>query len=295
MISFVDVYECKRKFATLISKLYYSAGLSLEIINDKLIYGNLLRLFEENKVEELLAKQYQDLSWEYFDAELKYDANDDGPIYWAALQSVNISLNYSIPLKQIFLLCPLSEMVAHFDIYHQMNNIEMSKEFLENEYKRSILREIRKTIGITASQLGKMAKVPQNTLKYLEKSNTNLFNSSYQTIASIMNATNLKDISIFTKTSNFVPFSKYLINNESFMLCLKKEISSYFDLKIVDNLKIGIGDSKEINAPYLSFDVITKLYVNNHIYVIEDNIMLCILKNAIKDTLHSEVVTELLL
>ena len=90
MINFIQTNEIKIKFATFLSKLYYSCSLSLEQINEKFVYGNYFNFFEDNKAVDFLNAQYDTLAKEMFNANINFETNNTNPVYWAGLQYINI-------------------------------------------------------------------------------------------------------------------------------------------------------------------------------------------------------------
>lgn len=293
MINFINIYEYKRKFATLICKLYYSAGISLEHINDELVFGNKFVYFENNHIELFMQKQYEELSKEMFNTQLKYNSNEEGAIYWAAIQIMNIAINYDMPLKQVLLLCPLQEMVAYFEIYHEMNSIELYKNFINKEAKRSVLREIRMHNNYTQGDVASLTDIPLSTIKYLEKNNENIYNASFDKITKIMHSLGINDILLFMRHSNFVPVSEFLFESEEFLEQFKKRINNYYRLNdgIIEIAVNKDADRKKDNI--LCINYVNELIIGKKRILIEDKTLLLLIKQAIEDVLNRNNNNEL--
>ena len=230
MLEFINIEDYKDKFANLINKLYYGAHIGLNNINEKVITSSFFDLFENNEIK-LLDESPNQLVYKLFNGEITSETNKNNPIYWASIQYLNISLNKLIPLKQIFLLCPLKEMVANYKIYHEMNDIELVKEFVENNYhNRSILRELRNDKNLSIRELSILSDIPIETLKNYERSNTNLFNASNENIIKLANAMKVS-LSFFYENSTFNPHYLFLIKDNIFINDLLDKIIKYMGIK----------------------------------------------------------------
>ena len=229
MIDYIYSYDIKEKFGHIISKLFYGAKIDIENINYKILSDDFFDFFEKNDLS-FLGEQYQTIAKQLFNANIINETNNTNPLYWAGIEYMNICLNLFIPLKQVVLLCPLQEMINHYDIYHEMNDIEILKEFLNNEYKRSILKNARKLRNVTINELSVLTNISSQTLKYYEKSNDNLFNASFINIEKIARALDLS-LSIFKRKSSFVYINKNLLENNDYISTLKGIIKKYYNIK----------------------------------------------------------------
>ncbi len=281
MIHIIDISECKKKFATLIAKLYYSAGIGLDQINIAFVRDNKFTYFEDNNAHVFIEKTYDELADELFNAQLKYDTIDDGPVYWAALQIATISFNYNIPISQIMLLCPLKEMAAHFGIYHEMGKEAICNEFFQNEYKRSILKELRELCRYKREELARLSGISRETIKYFESDNKNLFNASHEKIERIMRVLKIESNSLWYKTARFAPVTEFLFEDTAFLSKLKTNIKDYFLLDANVDFDVILGQTNKRSSNYLSIAFNNTLNIGSMGIIIDDDIMLCLIKNAI--------------
>lgn len=227
MLQYIDIQSLKKKFATAISKLYTNCGISVENIEDKMISSELFDFLENNNTEEFMEMSYESLGKVLFNASSVFNEERNEALYWAGLQYMNISLNCNIPLRQVALICPLSRMLTHFEIYHEMNDIRMVEEFMKNEYRRSILKALRNREGLSVRQLGELTGISENTIKHYEKSNENLFKASFENIVSLTRVLKCSYI-FFVRESEFVPLSRTLWEHKEFREEFDSNISRVF-------------------------------------------------------------------
>ncbi len=283
MISFVDVELLKKKFATLLSKLYFGASIGLENISEKIIDSDYFLCFEFNNIEKFMSQNYEDICYELFGCRFNKDVNDIGPIYWSGIQYMNIMLNCDIPLKTIFLLCPLQEMVTYFDVYHEMNESKMIERFMEIIKDKSILKELRKRVRLSNRQIYDLTNIDENTLRYLEI-NHHLFRTAEWKILRLTCALNADD-SFFRRHSFFLPLSPYLFSNHEFLTLLSKKISKIYLNEEIDNIPIDFSKGK--GDTYLYINSPSLLLYKNRKYEVEDFVLHFIFASSIRELLSS--------
>ena len=281
MIKFIDTYALKKKFATFLSQSYYSGFLTLQQINEAMIFDKRMNFLEDENIEWFMNTQIDSLESDLFGIDLFFVTNDTNPVYWAGLQYISISLNGNIPLNQLFLLCPLDEMVSHYNIYHEMNTILLYEEFISNEYQRSIVKRVREERNLTVKELSLLTNISINTLKYYEKSNKNLFNSTMNNISSL--AFSLKvDISLLKQESNFIPLSLFLCNDKDFLNNLSIDLSKLLNLDSISIKQIINKDEINMEPNTLYIGSINVISINQKKYYIDDLKLISIIKNSIK-------------
>lgn len=213
MIEEINTILIKEKFGNLISKLYEDAKIEIEEINDKLIYSDFLNCFELNNIDYFLEKTNDSIIRAVFDKEIVYNNQTNMILYWCGVQYINIFLNKRIPLKQVFLLCPLNEMIDYFEIYHELNERELINEFIKNKYTKNILKRIRKDKNYSINELSMITDIKKCTIDYYESSNEHLYESSYTNISKLKNILKC-DESLFRRKSDFVLYTETLFENK---------------------------------------------------------------------------------
>ena len=281
MINYVNVSLMKRKFAKLLSALYHQANIELANISDKFTYSDYFDLLENNDLNNF-SKPIDAIVYDLFKAPLLIDdIQDVGPIYWSGIQYMNLFLNYSIPIRTLFLVCPLDQMAAHYNIYHEMNEIQFCEMFLKTYYSKPILKILRKEKKLTVSELSALTKISIPTINYYEKHNDNLFNASHKNISKISIALGVSDI-FFKKESDFIPLSEHLIQDVEFVQSFSKTTNDFFNLNS-DQL-ITIDPIEDVEAPYLIINNPNYLYLEKKKIIINDDLLILLFKNALSDT-----------
>ena len=284
MINFINIELLKRKFATCIAKIHSFANIPLDNIDDKIIHSSFFDCFEENDISRFLNMSSEDVCYELFKMRyIKEDVDIVDPVYWAGLQYMSIFLNFQLPLKTILLLCPLKEMVSHFEIYHEMNDIEIYKLFENKYFKKSILEKLRKEKGYSVRQLSDITGISQATLRYYETNNYNLFSASHEVILNLSSSLNTS-LTFFSRYSGFIPFSKNLINDIGFKTIFFNNISKYYRITFETIPSISFDKCDE---PYLLINNPTMLFVNGRQYYIDD----FMLKNLFRVSIRQLVET----
>lgn len=262
-ISYVNVGDLKTKFGFLLSYLYHSVHISVENISDVLVSSPLLDMLEDNKLDEFMAMTNYEILMILFPnaKEIENESNNDiGKLYWSGIQYINIFLNYRIPLRQILLTLPLSEMVKKYDVYHEMNEIELCKDYMKAEYQfDSILKYFRNQKKLSIRQLSLLTSISESALKYLESNNNYIFNISSKNMIALSNVLNM-DLVFYKKKSDFIPITFSLLQNKLYVTNLSIAIGKYLN-KPFPNLNIRFFKEKESNSGEVY------LYINEFPYI----------------------------
>ena len=228
----------KNKFSTLLSKFVVEAKLSLDEITNRLIENDFLDCFETNDLTPFYDKSYEAITYDLFKKELIYSEDTDPVIYWCGLQYMNIFLNRRIPLKQLLLLCPLSEMVKYFEIYHEQSEIKFIDVFFKEKYNNSILKTLRNKRNYSLRELSILTGVNVNTLKYYEI-NDNLYKASFVNINRILYILKYSESLVKEKTS-YIPSFVSLLNDKELRKLIEEYIYSFYNTK--DKIEYELND-----------------------------------------------------
>lgn len=285
MIEFQNFSEIKNRFASLISKLHFSSSLSLDHINHFMIYSDFINLFEKNNINFFINTQLKDLAKKYFNVNFIFEDNTTNPVYWAGLQYISISFNYLIPLRQLFAICPLPTMVSYFPVYHEMNNLELTKKIINEEYiNNNILRKLRKDKNYTIKELAVLTNIATDTIKGYERTNEAIYNASLNNIIKIANALNVS-LDLFYRKSLFIPLSKSIFKDLDFNDIFINNIKEYYKITNDFNISFNVNDEKK-NVLIINENNI--LYVNNKKIVIEDHIFIKLFKISLLELINKK-------
>lgn len=296
-LNFINISELKTKFGKLLSYLFHNANLELDNINDKLLSSSFLDMLEDNRLNEFISMPLEVMTRELFPkVEQSLDSNNDiGEIYWAGLQYMNLFLNYRIPLRTLFILCPLKEMVAKFTIYHEMNEIELCKDFMKDNYiNNSILKYFRNLKRLSVRELSILSGVAEPTIKYLEDNNNNFYNATNKTLDSICRLLNI-DMTFLKRKSQFLPVTYNLLNNKEFVVLLSIVIGKYYLNGDSPNLSIKFYKEKDLDKgqAYLIINNYPLLIINGKERLVDDNVFKGLLDLTIDRYLEKYIDTTL--
>lgn len=296
-LNFINISDLKVKFGRALSYLFHNANIELDNINEKLINSNFLDLLEENKLNEFLSMPLEVVAAKLFPkVEQSYYSNSDiGEIYWAGLQYMNLFLNYRIPLRTLFILCPLKEMVDKFTIYHEMNEIELCKDFMKDNYvNRSILKYFRNSKHLSVRELSVLSGVAEPTIKYLEDNNNNFYNATNKTLDSICRILNI-DSTFLKRKSLFLPVTYNLLNNKEFVVLLSIVIGKYYLNGDSPNLSIKFYKENNLDKghTYLFVNNYPSLFINGKERLIDNDVFKGIIDLTIDQYLEKYIDTTL--
>lgn len=266
MIKNIDFDKLKDKFGILLSHLSKDGKLNVFEINQAILDNDFFDFLENNKAEDFLDKGFDEI----FNIVFK-DKNiafvDDGKelvmYFWAGMEYINIAINESVPLRKIFLVLPLEEMLSLYDAYHEMNDYRIIEKWREVYSSKSVLSILCKRKGITQKELSIASGIDFNTIKYYCKNNDGLLAASYSKVNSILNVLNVTDVFI-KKESEFIPYDDFLTEYAPFKAYLEKNIEDCLSSN-------DIGSAVTKIASFLSSDAIPnsiKEELKNSKYVI---------------------------
>ena len=122
MIHDISSNALQERFARLLNFLYLDASISIDNLEYLLINNPYFDFLEDDKEAEIFFKSSAEQIYEkIFDSRcpysqsFKYDSN----LYWSSMAYIVILQEDAIPLRQLFIQCPLKEMMSLFETYHE--------------------------------------------------------------------------------------------------------------------------------------------------------------------------------
>jgi len=228
MLEIVDTQKIKKKFGTLLSKLHTDNKLSNEEIEEVIINNDYFDFLEKQNPKSFLDDSYERIAKKIFNCETVFSEEMLSEYYWSGTMYMSICLNKRIPLKQIVLLCPLSKMLGYYDVYHEMSESQLINKFIEDDYKTSILKLIRKKRNMTVKELSLACNIPLLTIKYYEKNNDSLFKASFENISKLVFFLNCSE-TLFLRYSRYTPFSYILFEDKEILTKISKKIDCFYN------------------------------------------------------------------
>lgn len=223
----IETTYIKDKFSILLSKLVVEAKLSYNEITDRLIEDDFLDSFERNDLSIFCDKSYEAITFDLFKKEVVYSQDIDPVIFWCGRQYMNLFLNRLIPLKQLFILCPLKQMEKYYEIYHEQSESKFIDVFMNKEYKNSILKKLRNKRNLSIRELSILTGISVNTLKYYEN-NINLYKASFDNINRILEVLEYSD-SLVKKKTAFIPSFISLLEDKQLKQSFDKYIQTFYN------------------------------------------------------------------
>lgn len=295
-IGFYKLSDIKIKFGNLLSALYFNANIELDNINNKMINSSFLDCFENNEVESFINTPNEQIILTLFPNVVisSTSSKDIGPIYWSGIQYMNLFFNYRIPLRTLFLVCPLKNMVNKFDIYHEMNEIELCKRVISIEYKNnSIVQYYRKSKSLSVRELSLLTNTPEPSIRYYELDNNNLFKANYESIEALKESLLIPN-SLLKKQSSFFPFTFSFLKKDDFNDCIKQVLNNYYvvdipvlEIEFEEKPFIKKGDARLFIGDYSYF------YYKGKRKYIDESILNKLLQKALKVYIHKYIAVNL--
>lgn len=225
-----DPIYVKEKFASLISRLN-QMGFSDELISYKIIHNPFFKQFENNNIDEFLQLSIEQIASDIFNNKnffFNHESELIAEYYWAGLMYFTLLSEYHIPLVRLFTIWPLSLMLDKFNPYHEMPSSSLYEDYLRDEQRIGILKELKRRSGLSTRKLSVLTGISSNTLN-MYTDNEKLFNASFNNIDKLSKAFNV-DFSIFKKTSDYVVCSLDQLNNQEFKNSLSNKLKEYYGL-----------------------------------------------------------------
>lgn len=246
MESNYDPMLIKEKFSSLIVKLH-DVGFTDELITYKMIKDPFFLCFERNEYLSFLRTPMEEIISRVFGRKnvlLEYDKAVVSEYYWAGNMYFSLLNDYHVPLQKLFLIWPLSRMVAKFDPYHEMPISALYRNYVAEEKETGIFKALKSLSLISNRELSVLTGISENTLRtYYD--NSKLFNASFENISLLSEALCVNSC-IFKKNSSFVMINDYLFKDEQFLSAFKQQLVKYYGIKDDVLLITDYVDAKQL-------------------------------------------------
>ena len=255
-----DSQQLKNKFGHLLSVLADN-GITNESITETILTNAYFDLLESSNPTSFLKEEIPQICRDIFKYEPYFGAKNEliSEYVWAAEAYLSLAFNLLMPLKQIFLLCPLSEMLKHYYVYHEKGLDAFARLFKEQYQTVSILKTLRQNAGLSLRQLAVLSSINAQSLLIYESSNQKLFNASHSTIESLAASLHLS-ISFFRKQSRFIPYGIFLFDIPSYRKAFVQAVADYQGISVtemmVKNGDCAIDEARPLLRDYKSILVL---------------------------------------
>lgn len=185
-----NIYD-EEKYYDCLSQLFSMAifqRINLDVITDTIGKSDLIHDIEKNKYDIIINNTPKDIFMHLFPFSFMLEeyvlTYDEG--YWCGTVYMNLFYHFKKPFSYIFLKLHLSRLLEMYDVYHEMDIGQIYVEFEKIEKEYTIIELLLKKKMISMSELSRVSKVPLRTLNHYKKSDSNIYNGSYENIQRIV-------------------------------------------------------------------------------------------------------------
>lgn len=157
----------------------YQLGYSVEEFFDMFISSGLAKRFENGDIELLVGRSGVEIAYIVIDSciggiepVMVEDTVGRSPEYWAGLALAYYQWEKGISFSQIIKAIPINEIVSLYSPYHEMD-IRQLVDRLDELYARANtdtkLKQRRKQVGLSQSQLAEVSGIPIRTIQQYEQ------------------------------------------------------------------------------------------------------------------------------
>lgn len=219
MISVNNIDKIKILFARI---FFYglSKDYSYEYIEKKICDSFFVRMLEEHNDDSFIYnsnifKVIDDIYLVSSSNVIKEDTLSMNSLcLWLGEAYVRLFFKFAKSFSFIFLYFPLSTTIQAFNIYHEMDFVQLYDLFEELINKETILNKLLKKRSISKEQLSILSGINKNTISNYSRSNDNIYFSNYHNLFII---SKILDVNINVFASNIMnkpSESMYLYNKE---------------------------------------------------------------------------------
>ena len=282
--------ELKKRFSLLLNHLLRS-GLTQEYIEEKIVRDPYFLFLENNEVETFLKTPFEAIIKKVFNKEVYIDYSLPlvSEYIWAGEMYITIALNENIPLQRLFLLMPISVILSLFSPYHEMNNYQLVKRYIDEYDKKSVLKLLAKEKDLSIREIAALTGISNKTLlSYLD--NKKLFKASSNNIYLLSSFFNVP-VCLFNKESAFLSFSSSYLKDYQILSSFIIALSNYLDIDVhqilINQSNLDLEKVEAVKDKYVfhvnSLSVITVKRNKKFIKYLDENEVAYLGKEALND------------
>ena len=228
----IDIISIKRKFGQLLSASILQYGINVDVLNSKIINSPYFDFMENNEINRFLKDNNSDICFNVFGAKQNNYSDDyRNDLMYAGESYISISISLSIPLRKLFLLFPLSEMLELYQVYHEMNPFRIIEEVKNRIEHKSSFKILLDNSSYSINQLAKLIQCDRRTLMELYNSPKQEKKLPYEKVKLLSRALSISEC--FFSRSFFVPYFSSLWKSEEFISTMKNNISIISSLEVI--------------------------------------------------------------
>jgi len=249
MIKETDLDALQRKFGLLLS-LLYEAGLSYDAISENILKNPYFDFLENNQADGFMADSFEGIAQGMFDSPFHLDEGVEAntKLLWAGFCYIDLSVRLKKPLRQLFLLCPLKEIIALFEPYHEMPENALGDYFQKEIYKRNILRTLLTRKKIKAQAVSYYCGCSVPLIWSYCGSNDRLFSASSRILASLVEVLGEGSRNLLKGKSSFVYYSSFFLFDSNFINLLGASLKALLPLNKAEAPFVYVKDGDVASA-----------------------------------------------
>ena len=282
--------ELKKRFSLLLNHLLRS-GLTQEYIEEKIVRDPYFLFMENNDIESFLKTPFETIIKRVFNKEVYIDYSLPlvSEYVWAGEMYITIALNENIPLQRLFLLMPISVMLSLFNPYHEMNNYQLVKRYIDEYDKKSVLKLLAKEKDLSIREIAALTGISNKTLlSYLD--NKKLFKASSNNVYLLSSFFNVP-FCLLNKESAFLSFSSSYLKDYQILSSFIIALSNYLDIDVhqilINQSNLDLEKVEAVKDKYIfhvnSLSVITVKRNKKFIKYLDKNEVAYLGKEALND------------
>ena len=187
---------------------------------------------ENNEINRFLKDNNSDICFNVFGAKQNNYSDDyRNDLMYAGESYISISISLSIPLRKLFLLFPLSEMLELYQVYHEMNPFRIIEEVKNRIEHKSSFKILLDNSSYSINQLAKLIQCDRRTLMELYNSPKQEKKLPYEKVKLLSRALSISEC--FFLRSFFIPYFSSLWKSEEFISTMKNNISIISSLEVM--------------------------------------------------------------
>ena len=215
-----------------------------EEINEKIIISPFFDFLEKNDSSLFMKESIESICLTEFGAFAHFPSdNFRNDFLYIGESYIAASISLEIPLRKLFLLFPIKEMLPLYQIYHEMAPFRIIEKVQSEISHRAAFQVIMKNSQYNISQLAKILNCDRRTLMLLETNPDYEEKINHSLLINICSILNIDPVLL--SKSQFVPYYFSLWNNHVFVEMMKKNItitsginaSVYLDKETIEDNK----------------------------------------------------------
>ena len=187
--------KAQNNLASMLDFAVYDLNEDLTVFYGKFLQSKICSRFERGESAIIVGKSGVEMALEVVGDETlaaKYHpAANRTPEYWCGWALAYFQWQTNLSFKEINRLIPISEVIAFYSPYHEMDISQFCDKMLSLYNSRKIntnLKNLRQNAGISQSELAEISGIPVRTIQQYEQNQKNINAAKAETIVKLAKA-----------------------------------------------------------------------------------------------------------